>query len=130
MLGPILDWDKGTARVPLEIHGETSTEKRFYKVNVGHDSLRYFYDETLPAVFKQRLAVINSLREWGEDDYKSQSPYTYIFNTNLPAELQDIGWKINVNKYCVVIPITELAVMKGVKCDTRSQSQKESERVS
>ena len=125
MYGPIFDMNTNTAKVDLEIL-QFAPDQYAYKMRVGYDAIRYFYDNTLPDLIKQRLAVINSFKEWGEEDYLMKHPVgTYLFNSKLPPELEDIGWRTGEYKYCIIVPLHVVEELRGEILDPRSKSKKE-----
>ena len=85
-----------------------------YQLQVDDHYVRRYDADTLPDGIKVRLAMIKAIPMLevftDEDVYFNHS----IFYDNKHSEdLDDVGWRVTKNLYCLVLPSTLLNKLKG-----------------
>ena len=98
----------GTHRVSLrEEDGE-------YQLQVDDHYVRRYDVDTLPDEIKVRLAMIKAIPmlEVFTDDELYFNSFSFYEN-NHSKDLDDVGWRVTKNLYCLVLPTTLLNKLKG-----------------
>ena len=98
-------------RVPVHIHDGRHT------IFVGDNHRRHFDQDTLPAVLKHKLSMINS-SPYGERLYKHDPTNIDVYTIPDDSEFSMIGWRVTEELYCVVLTREELDSLRGGHGDT------------
>ena len=85
-----------------------------YQLQVGDHYVRRYDVDTLPDEIKVRLAMIKAipmLEVFTDEDIYYNS---FLFYDNKHSkDLDDVGWRVTKNLYCLVLPSTLLNKLKG-----------------
>lgn len=99
----------GLHRVPLRMEGDE------YQLQVDDNFVRRYDADTLPDEIKVRLAMIKAIPM---ATFSEEAVYYnhYIFYENHHSrDLDDVGWRVTKDLYCLVLPTTLLNKLKGKK---------------
>ena len=84
-----------------------------YQLQVDDHYVRRYDADTLPNEIKVRLAMIKAIPI---DHFTDEEIYhnTFLFYDNHHSKnLDDVGWRVTKNLYCLVLPTTLLNKLKG-----------------
>jgi hypothetical protein len=85
-----------------------------YQLQVDDHYVRRYDVDTLPDEIKVRLAMIKAIPmlEVFTDDELYFNSFSFYEN-NHSKDLDDVGWRVTKNLYCLVLPTTLLNKLKG-----------------
>jgi hypothetical protein len=86
-----------------------------YQLQVDDNFVRRYDADTLPDEIKVRLAMIKAIPM---ATFSEEAVYYnhYIFYENHHSrDLDDVGWRVTKDLYCLVLPTTLLNKLKGKK---------------
>lgn len=102
----------GLYRVPLRKQRQDDTSPWEYTAFVGDNFERYYSDDTLPDILKERLAmIIASSKEVKRDIAFSQ--YEFYRPKTIPDGFLEIGWQAYDSFFVIVMSDEELEKLKG-----------------
>lgn len=115
MLEPIMIHGTQLMRVPVSAVLDNADDMVHYTVFLNGGMKRMYTNDTLPDVFKAKLALINSSKEAGET-YEDIPEESFKIQCDLyikehPKNFDDVGWRVSKHFYCVVMPMLDIVQM-------------------
>ena len=100
----------GLHRVALRV------EDGEYQLQVDDHYVRRYDADTLPDEIKVRLAMIKAIpRLEVFTDEEVYFNHSIFYENRHSKDLDDVGWRVTKNLYCLVLPTTLLNKLKGEK---------------
>jgi hypothetical protein len=85
-----------------------------YQLQVDDHYVRRYDADTLPDEIKVRLAMIKAIPMLEVFNDEAIYHNTFLFYDNHHSKnLDDVGWRVTKNLYCLVLPSTLLNKLKG-----------------
>jgi hypothetical protein len=99
----------GLHRVSLREEGDE------YSLQVDDNFVRRYDADTLPDEIKVRLAMIKAIPMPNllHDDKDIYYNRFLFYDNNHSKDLNDVGWRVTKDLYCLVLPTTLLSKLKG-----------------
>jgi hypothetical protein len=84
-----------------------------YRLQVDDHYVRRYDADTLPDEIKVRLAMIKAIPMATFTDEAVFHNHYLFYENNHSKNLDDVGWRVTKNLYCLVLPSTLLNKLKG-----------------